>query len=44
LQTEESSTLRLMAERTGKLEGVKRNDYLPFGEQIQVGVSGRATT
>ena len=25
-------TPRLIAERTGKLEGVKRSDYLPFGE------------
>ena len=25
-------TPRLIAERTGKLEGIKRSDYLPFGE------------
>jgi RHS repeat-associated protein len=37
-------TPRMIAERTGKLEGIKRNDYLPFGEQLQVGVGGRATT
>jgi RHS repeat-associated protein len=33
----------MIAERTGKLEGIKRSDYLPFGEQIQAGVGGRAT-
>jgi hypothetical protein len=25
-------TPRMIAERTGRLEGIKRNDYLPFGE------------
>jgi RHS repeat-associated protein len=33
----------MIAERTGKLEGVKRNDYLPFGESAN-GLGGRATT
>ena len=35
-------TPRLTAERTGKPEGVKRADYLPFGEEIGAGVGGRS--
>jgi hypothetical protein len=31
---------RLIAEKKGKLEGVKRSDYIPFGEQIQASVGG----
>jgi hypothetical protein len=36
-------TPRLIAERTGKLEGVKRSDYLPFGESANQ-LGGRAVT
>ncbi len=27
----------MVAERTGSLSGIKRHDYLPFGEEIGVG-------
>ena len=30
-------TPRLIAERTGKLEGIKRRDMLPFGEELMAG-------
>jgi RHS repeat-associated protein len=30
-------TPRLIAERTGKAEGIKRRDFLPFGEELTVG-------
>jgi RHS repeat-associated protein len=42
LITDHLGTPRMIAERTGKLEGIKRSDYLPFGEQIQAGVGGRS--
>jgi len=43
-------TPRMIAERTGSLAGIKRHDYLPFGEELfggppnQPGTSGRLTT
>jgi RHS repeat-associated protein len=36
-------TPRMIAERTGKLEGIKRSDYLPFGESANA-LGGRATS
>ena len=36
-------TPRMIAERTGSLAGLKRNDYLPFGESANA-LGGRATT
>jgi RHS repeat-associated protein len=41
LVSDHLGTPRLIAERTGKLEGVKRSYYLPFGEEIQSGTGGR---
>jgi hypothetical protein len=35
-------TPRLIAERTGSLTGIKRNDYLPFGEELFAGTGGRS--
>ena len=35
-------TPRMVAHRTGSLAGVKRHDYLPFGEELSAGTSGRA--
>jgi RHS repeat-associated protein len=32
-----------MADRTGSLGGVRRQDYLPFGEELFAGMGGRAT-
>jgi RHS repeat-associated protein len=36
-------TPRLIADPTGSLAGIKRHDYLPFGEEIGAGVGGRTT-
>jgi RHS repeat-associated protein len=30
-------TPRMIAERTGKAEGIKRRDFLPFGEELTIG-------
>jgi RHS repeat-associated protein len=37
-------TPRMVVARTGSLSGVKRHDYLPYGEEIQAGVGGRTTS
>lgn len=37
-------TPRMIADKTGSLNGVKRHDYLPFGEEIIAGTGGRTTT
>jgi RHS repeat-associated protein len=37
-------TPRMVVARTGSLSGVKRHDYLPFGEELQAGVGGRTTS
>ena len=42
LLDDQLGTPRLTAERTGKPEGIKRADYLPFGEEIGAGVGGRS--
>ena len=34
-------TPRMIAERTGSLSGIRRHDYLPFGEEIGVDIGGR---
>jgi RHS repeat-associated protein len=34
----------MLADRTGSLAGIKRHDYLPFGEEIPSGVGTRSTT
>ncbi len=36
-------TPRMIAERTGSLTGMKRHDYLPFGEEVKSGVAGRTS-
>ena len=36
-------TPRMVADRSGSLAGVKRHDYLPFGEELIAGAGGRAT-
>ncbi len=35
-------TPRMIAEKTGSLAGIKRHDYLPFGEEIMAGIGGRS--
>jgi RHS repeat-associated protein len=39
--TDQLGTPRMIADRTGTLGGVKRHDYLPFGEELFAGVGGR---
>jgi len=34
-------TPRMIADKTGSLSGIKRHDYLPFGEEFQAGTGGR---
>ncbi len=36
-------TPRIILDQTGNLAGVKRHDYLPFGEELVAGTGGRAT-
>jgi len=33
----------MIAERTGSLAGIKRHDYLPFGEELYMNTGGRTT-
>ena len=41
LVTDHLGTPRMVADLTGSLIGIKRHDYLPFGEEIGAGVGGR---
>jgi RHS repeat-associated protein len=41
--TDQLGTPRMIADRTGSLGGIKRHDYLPFGEELFAG-SGLRTT
>jgi RHS repeat-associated protein len=41
LVSDHLGTPRMVVDQTGSLTGVKRHDYLPFGEEIQAGVGGR---
>ncbi len=43
LVTDQLGTPRMVADRTGSLAGIKRHDYLPFGEELSAGAGGRAT-
>jgi RHS repeat-associated protein len=43
LVTDHLGTPRMIADQTGSLAGIKRHDYLPFGEEIGAGVGGRTT-
>jgi RHS repeat-associated protein len=36
-------TPRIVADQTGSLAGIRRHDYLPFGEEVGAGVGGRTT-
>jgi RHS repeat-associated protein len=44
LVTDQLGTPRLIFDKTGSLAGVKRHDYLPFGEEIFADTGGRTTT
>jgi RHS repeat-associated protein len=37
-------TPRMVVNKSGSLSGVKRHDYLPFGEELSAGPGGRTTT
>jgi RHS repeat-associated protein len=41
--SDQLGTPRMMVDKTGALSGVKRHDYLPFGEEVGAGVGGRTT-
>ncbi len=42
LVADQIGTPRMIADRTGSLAGIRRHDYLPFGEEVSAGVGGRA--
>jgi RHS repeat-associated protein len=42
--TDALGTPRMIADQTGGLSGMKRRDYLPFGEELLAGVGHRQTT
>src|SRR5713226_2341704 len=41
--TDRLGTPRMVFDKTGSLSGVSRHDYLPFGEELYAGISGRTT-
>jgi RHS repeat-associated protein len=43
LVSDHLGTPRMVVDQTGSLAGVKRHDYLPFGEEVGAGVGGRTT-
>jgi|GEM_PF-4453370 len=43
LVTDHLGTPRMVIDQTGNLAGIKRHDYLPFGEEVGAGVGGRMT-
>nr|MBA3243096.1 RHS repeat-associated core domain-containing protein [Acidobacteriota bacterium] len=43
LVTDQLGTPRMVVDETGSLAGVKRHDYLPFGEEVGAGTGGRTT-
>jgi len=43
LVTDQIGTPRLIVNKSGSLAGVKRHDYLPFGEELSAGIGGRTT-
>ena len=43
LVSDHLGTPRMVADKTGSLAGVKRHDYLPFGEELYADTGGRAT-
>jgi RHS repeat-associated protein len=44
LVTDALGTPRMIADQTGSLGGMKRRDYLPFGEEILAGIGHRQST
>jgi RHS repeat-associated protein len=41
LVTDHLGTARMIANKSGALPSIKRHDYLPFGEELSAGTSGR---
>jgi hypothetical protein len=41
LVADQLGTPRMVADLSGSLSGIKRHDYLPFGEELQAGTGGR---
>jgi RHS repeat-associated protein len=44
LVADQLGTPRMILDESGDLVNVKRHDYLPFGEELTTGISGRSTT
>src|SRR5262249_52608149 len=44
LVSDHLGTPRMIVDRTGTLAGIKRHDYLPFGEELMAPLSGRSST
>ncbi|HEY2974614.1 MAG TPA: DUF4214 domain-containing protein, partial [Pyrinomonadaceae bacterium] len=44
LVSDHIGTPRMIVDKSGTLASVKRHDYLPFGEELSAGMSGRTTT
>ena len=44
LVADQLGTPRILSDQTGNLSGIKRRDYLPFGEDLLAGIGHRATT
>jgi RHS repeat-associated protein len=43
LVSDHLGTPRIVADQTGSLAGIRRHDYLPYGEELAAGVGGRTT-
>lgn len=43
LVTDQLGTPRIVLDQSGSLTAVRRHDYLPFGEELPIGVGGRTT-
>jgi RHS repeat-associated protein len=43
LVSDQLGTPRMVLDKTGSLSGVKRNDYLPYGEELYAGMGGRTS-
>ncbi|HEV2704922.1 MAG TPA: RHS repeat-associated core domain-containing protein, partial [Pyrinomonadaceae bacterium] len=42
LVSDHLGTPRMIVDKTGSLSGIKRHDYLPFGEELAAGAGGRS--
>ena len=44
LVSDQVGTPRMIADKSGSLGGIRRHDYLPFGEELGAGIGGRTTS